>query len=1421
MPDEPTDEPIGDPTPQSDAAPAGDPPAADPPEAQVAEPEPEPEPQSESEPEPGPRSRWSRLAASLPRYTRRAVLAVCALVAAALVSFVTIDLGPAVRAQAERAASAQLERPVRIGRLGSYLVPGRFLVEDLVIDGLEPGHEPFLVTERIVVTMSWIALLGGEILVDGAEMRNWRMLVESFPDGRHSFPPFAPQRPDDADAPAVVDADAAGPAAEESERLIVTTLRHLVASDGEFVFRDHDAPWDVTARNIDLTIAKRDQYRGDVSFSGGTIQIGSFEPMTADMDASYELDGGQVDLTRINLTMAGFTSRLTGEVDLLNWPEQTYRIIESDIELPPMKDIFFAGDNFTVDGRASFTGAWHIFDGGHELTGRFHGADTTFNDLGFPGIEGSIVWAPDRFEVFDARSGFYGGDLDFDYSMKPLGKTKPGLAAFDVRYRDVDLEPLLDKLAISGVRPAARISGRNLLQWPIGSFADRNGEGRLAAVPAAGVRLMTAAAPRPAAARAAYAAAPFAPDGAPWSFPVGGEVTYSITPEGIEIEPGRLATPNTEIRFQGWTAYGGDSRIPFSVTSADWQESDRLMAAALTAFGVPTGEIAVGGHGRLDGVMLGTFASPRIEAEFEGRDIEAWNVSWGAGRGTITVENAYLDVMGGRFERDAAVLQVDGRFTIGSRDDGGDEIDASFGLASFPAERVRQAFGLSGYDISGALNGEIRLFGRYRSPYGVGRLTLREPVAYGESFESASAGLRFEGTGVRLDGLEVEKAGGSVTGAAFIGWDGTYSFNADGRGIAVADIDAARFADAPLGGVAQFTVEGVGAFDDPRYEVRGLVRDLTIDGEEVGQISGRLDVRGGVMGLEAEAASLQGALSASGRVALATTQSELLFRFTNTTIDPYIRAFRPELSDRLAAEVSGTLEVTGVLRDMEQLQVVATVEQLGLDIYGYSVRNAGTVRFELDRNVVGIEQMRLAGDGTVLDLAGEIGLGDQRLDLSLSGDTGLALFEEFFPDVRSSGNATLVAEIGGTFDQPQVSGEAVLDGGRLRHLSFPHSLENIEGNIVFEPGGIRLDDLSGELGTGTLRFGGRVDVQGYEVGGMNVTAVGTGMRLRFPEGIRSLVDAELTLGGGLEAPVLSGAVSVRDAILLELFGSGPGLFDVGADEAVAAPDPIEPAFPLQLDVRISAPSSLRISDNAARVVSSAELTLGGTYTRPLLFGNAEIENGEVFFEGNRYRVTRGSIAFADPTEIEPVFDVEAETDVRTPGQTYRVTLGLAGTMDRLEFELSSDPPLPEFEIMSLLLGNIRDPQAAELRTLRAQDASRQELFQAGAARLLTTPLSSGVGRVVRNSFGIDTFQITPSLVDPSAQQSAQLLPTARLLIGKRISERAHVTLSRTLTGANQHIIVVLEYDQNDRLSWVLSQNEDRTYALDFRVRHAF
>ena len=86
-------------------------------------------------------------------------------------------------------------------------------------------------------------------------------------------------------------------------------------------------------------------------------------------------------------------------------------------------------------------------------------------------------------------------------------------------------------------------------------------------------------------------------------------------------------------------------------------------------------------------------------------------------------------------------------------------------------------------------------------------------------------------------------------------------------------------------------------------------------------------------------------------------------------------------------------------------------------------------------------------------------------------------------------------------------------------------------------------------------------------------------------------------------------------------------------------------------MRLIAPGTLRIDNDQARVVASADLTMRGTLDRPMLLGHAEIDRGEVEFEGRRYLVTRGSLDFANAARIQPFFDIEAETRVRVPGQT--------------------------------------------------------------------------------------------------------------------------------------------------------------------------
>jgi autotransporter translocation and assembly factor TamB len=260
---------------------------------------------------------------------------------------------------------------------------------------------------------------------------------------------------------------------------------------------------------------------------------------------------------------------------------------------------------------------------------------------------------------------------------------------------------------------------------------------------------------------------------------------------------------------------------------------------------------------------------------------------------------------------------------------------------------------------------------------------------------------------------------------------------------------------------------------------------------------------------------------------------------------------------------------------------------------------------------------------------------------------------------------------------------------------------------------------------------------------------------------------------------------------------------------------------VRFDVQVLAPSTLRIENNLMRMVANADLTLRGTYDRPVLLGHAEIERGEVAFEGRRYRVTHGSIDFANPNRIEPFFDVAAETNVRVPGQTYRVTVTAAGTTDRLQPAVSSDPPLPSADVLALLFGDTRSTQNAELRALQNPNERQTDILTTRATQALASPVSSEVGRVVEQAFGVDTFQLSPSIIDRDNPQSARLNPSARLTIGKRISDRAYLTFSRSLNTTVYDQIILLEYDATDRLSWVLSRNEDQTYALEFRVRHSF
>ena len=167
-------------------------------------------------------------------------------------------------------------------------------------------------------------------------------------------------------------------------------------------------------------------------------------------------------------------------------------------------------------------------------------------------------------------------------------------------------------------------------------------------------------------------------------------------------------------------------------------------------------------------------------------------------------------------------------------------------------------------------------------------------------------------------------------------------------------------------------------------------------------------------------------------------------------------------------------------------------------------------------------------------------------------------------------------------------------------------------------------------------------------------------------------------------------------------------------------------------------------------------------------------------------------------------------------------LRMAGTTERLQPEFTSDPPLPPLDILTMLFSDSTPSGDIELAAQQRPNERQQRLLEARATRALTGTLSAEVGRVVQETFGVDSFQITPLLVDPYQQSSRlNVNPSARVTIGKRISDRVYLTYARSLSSSSGTRSSCWSSTRARRSAWVLSQNEDRTYALEVRKRHAF
>ena len=269
---------------------------------------------------------------------------------------------------------------------------------------------------------------------------------------------------------------------------------------------------------------------------------------------------------------------------------------------------------------------------------------------------------------------------------------------------------------------------------------------------------------------------------------------------------------------------------------------------------------------------------------------------------------------------------------------------------------LRHAFQLDDWPLDGKVSGEFRLYDKYTRPFGYGRIAITDAVAWGEPFESATAPMRFEGNGVRLDAMEIRKSGGTVTGAAYVGWEGRYSFNARGDRIPLETVASMKYGKAEWSGLMHFSATGASTFQSPRYEVQMGAEDVFLGEEGIGAVAIRLDVKDRLLTIDQiEAAGL--GVSGSGQIEMSPNlDADLSFRFNKTLLDPYVRLFEPRLSPFARAVASGSIHVVGQLANWDRLFASATVDALEVSLFEYQIQNDGPIRLAFENNVLATQQ---------------------------------------------------------------------------------------------------------------------------------------------------------------------------------------------------------------------------------------------------------------------------------------------------------------------------------------------------------------------------------------------------------------------------------------------------------------------------------
>lgn len=453
-------------------------------------------------------------------------------------------------------------------------------------------------------------------------------------------------------------------------------------------------------------------------------------------------------------------------------------------------------------------------------------------------------------------------------------------------------------------------------------------------------------------------------------------------------------------------------------------------------------------------------------------------------------------------------------------------------------------------------------------------------------------------------------------------------------------------------------------------------------------------------------------------------------------------------------------------------------------------------------------QLSFSEESIDLELDGNFDPGENKFFISLavplkqesiSGEVRgfFTNFDLLLPWTGAEGRINYIAEIRGTKTSPEAKGVIDFKGKVFPFPQFAHALREYSGLVFFENGEFSLRSIHGKLGGGDVQGSGRIKIGKGGVEEIDFKAEGTNWLLSPLERTRALADGSFTLIKDAERFVLGGELFVRRLSwrreITEKFA-----FSTASSEESRR----EPGFfdNLTLDLRLKADDNAWMDNSLGRVRGRFDLRILGNINAPIVLGDIEVLDGDLYFQDRKFRVLQGRVSFINPQTIEPYLNFKGETYVKD----YRVTFSLDGLLDHLNPQLNSSPPLPPEDVLALLA------MGEAFKRTYSYDMSTQ----LSTASLLSFQLSEEAQKQAEGLFFIDRFRIDPFVIGSSAEV------TARLTLGKNISRNISFLYSTNLTTQREEIVRI-EWEITRDLSIVSTRDEEGRVSLDVKIHKRF